>query len=382
MDLLSEEQSSDKKGILFMATNLRRIIDADGHIAEDSQAIIAHMPEAYREKARLQPFNPFPPFDHLHAAHLVEMPPGSFNRKVGPKEWLEFLEAVGVEATVLYPTAGVASSNIVNPDWAIDAARAYNDWLYETYLKHSPRFHGLALLPQALLNPKAAAEELHRAVKELGMCGVVLPSNSLHAPPLGTPIYFPIYEAAEALGCCIAVHGGVHGGMGMDGLDPYAGVHAIAHPLGQMISLASMVFNGILEKFPKVRFGFLEGGVAWFLFCLERFDRSYDTHIMQDLGGSYFNLGPGEKVSEYIIRHVKARRIFIGCEGGEPLLGTAVKMVGSEPFMYSTDFPHEVNAETCKKELNELIENDGLSEADKDAVLYANAIEFYGIKNV
>ena len=37
------------------------------------------MPEAYREKARLQPFNPFPPFDHLHAGHLVDMPPDAFN---------------------------------------------------------------------------------------------------------------------------------------------------------------------------------------------------------------------------------------------------------------------------------------------------------------
>jgi hypothetical protein len=55
-----------------MAANWRKIIDADGHIAEDSAAIIAHMPQAYRDKARLQPFSPFPPFDHLHAAHLVE----------------------------------------------------------------------------------------------------------------------------------------------------------------------------------------------------------------------------------------------------------------------------------------------------------------------
>ena len=107
----------------------RQIIDADGHVAEDSAAIIARMPEAYREKAKAQPFNPFPPFDHLHAGHLVDMPPGAFNRKVGPQEWLAFLDEVGIDTTVLYPTAGVASANIVNPDWAVDATRAYNDWL-------------------------------------------------------------------------------------------------------------------------------------------------------------------------------------------------------------------------------------------------------------
>ena len=363
-----------------MVIKTRRIIDADGHVAEDSAAIIAHMPQAYRDKAREQPFNPFPPFDHLHAGHLVDMPPGAFNRKVGPKEWLAFLDEVGVEATVLYPTAGVASSNIVNPDWALDATRAYNDWLHETYLQHSPRFHGLALLPQAVLNPNSAAEELRRAVTKLGMRGAVMPSNSLHAPPLGTPNYSPVYEVANELGCCVAIHGGVHGSMGMDGLDPYAAVHAIGHPLGQMISLASIVFNGVLERFPNVRFGFLEGGVAWFLFCLERFDRSYDTHVMRDLRGSYLKLSPSEKVSDYIVRHVKARRIFVGCEGGEPLLATAVKMVGHEPFMYSTDFPHEVNATTCDKQLTELIENHDLSDADKNVILHSNAVEFYRLK--
>lgn len=361
---------------------IRKIIDADGHVAEDSAAIIERMPQAYRDKAREQPFNPFPPFDHLHAGHLVDMPAGAFNRKVGPKEWLKFLDEVGVEATVLYPTAGVASANIVNPDWAVDATRAYNDWLYDSYLKLSPRFRGLALLPPTVLNPKAAADELQRAVTHLGMCGAVIPSNSLHAPPLGTPSYFPIYEAANDLACCVGIHGGVHGSMGMDGLDPYAAVHAIGHPLGQMISLASIVFNGLLEKFPKIRFGFLEGGVAWLLFCLERFDRSYDTHVMRDLRGGYLKLQSGEKVSDYIIRHVKSRRIFIGCEGGEPLLATAVKMVGNEPFMYSTDFPHEVNAEICKRELDELIENGELSDADKEAILYDNAAEFYGIREV
>lgn len=361
-----------------MGTKERRIIDADGHVAEDSAAIIARMPQAYRDKAKEQPFNPFPPFDHLHAGHLVDMPPGAFNRKVGPKEWLAFLDEVGIETTVLYPTAGVASANIVNLDWAADATRAYNDWLSETYVKFNPRFRGLALLPQPVLSPQAAADELRRAVAQLGMCGAVIPSNSLHAPPLGTPIYFPIYEVANELGCCVAIHGGVHGRMGMDGLDPYAAVHAIGHPLGQMISLASIVFNGVLERFPKVKFGFLEGGVAWFLFCLERFDRSYETHVMRDLRGAYFKLQNGEHVSEYIIRHVKARRIFVGCEGGERLLGKAVQMIGNEPFMYSSDFPHEVNAATCKHELEELIETSDLSEDDKEAILWRNAETLYG----
>jgi len=146
-----------------------------------------------------------------------------------------------------------------------------------------------------------------------------------------------------------------------------------------MISLASIVFNGVLEKYPNVRFGFLEGGVAWFLFCLERFDGSHESHVMRDLRGNYLKLEDRERVSDYITRYAKARRIFVGCEGGEPLLATAVKMVGAEPFMYSSDFPHEVNSETCRHELDELIANEELSEDDKEAILRRNAVEFYGL---
>jgi hypothetical protein len=54
-------------------------------------------------------------------------------------------------------------------------------------------------------------------------------------------------------------------------------------------------------------------------------------------------------------------------------------MIGSEPFMYSSDFPHEVNAQTCKRELSELIENAQLSDEDKEAILFANTLEFYGL---
>lgn len=100
---------------------------------------------------------------------------------------------------------------------------------------------------------------------------------------------------------------------------------------------------------------------------------------MRDLRGSYLKLQPGEKVGDYLIRHVKARRIFVGCEGGEPLLAAAVKMVGNQPFMYSSDFPHEVNAAICKAELAELVENRELSEENKEALLYRNAAAFYGL---
>jgi len=350
------------------------VIDGDGHVVEDLQAIIKRMPLPYRNKYGTHTFfDPFPPLDHLHSANLHDFPPDAFG-KVGPDGWMGFLKDVGIEAAVLYPTCGLSFGKIVSRDWAIDLARAYNDWLHQAYLKKSPRFKGMALIP--LQEPEAAVEELRRAVKELGMCGAMLPSTGFQSH-LGHKRYWPIYEEANRLGCAIGIHGGAHENLGLDDMSPYAPVHALGHPFGQMISFAGIIFNGICDRFPNVRFGFMEGGVAWLLICLERFDRSYETHVQHDLRGEFFKIQKKERVSDYIMRHIKAGRIFVGCEGDEPDIAYAIKRVGNEPFVYSSDFPHEVNNEFCKKELREMRENPELTEADKAAVLYRNAQRFY-----
>ncbi|MBI2986795.1 MAG: amidohydrolase family protein [Deltaproteobacteria bacterium] len=361
-----------------MAINPQIIIDGDGHVVEDPKAIVELMPRPYRDKYQTHTFfDPFPPLDHLHSANLHDFPPGAF-RRAGPDDWLEFLKDVGIESSVLYTTGGLSFGKIVSRDWAIDLARAYNDWLYQTYLQRSPRFKGMALIP--LQEPDAAVRELRRAVKELGMCGAMLPSTGIQSH-LGHKRYWPIYEEANRLGCCIGIHGGAHENLGLDDMSPYAPVHALGHPFGQMISFAGIIFNGICDKFPNVRLGFMEGGVAWLLMCLERFDRSYETHIQHDLRGEFFRLNQGERVSEYIQRHIREGRIFVGCEGSEPDIAHAISRVGNSPFVYSSDFPHEVNNEFCKKEISEILESEELTAEDKAAVLYRNAERLYNLSS-
>ena len=78
-----------------------RIIDGDGHIMEDNAGIIAHMESPYREIAQRRGIV-FPPLDHLHAGRAVETPPQRDERPaVGPQGWLDFLDDVGIEWTVL-----------------------------------------------------------------------------------------------------------------------------------------------------------------------------------------------------------------------------------------------------------------------------------------
>ncbi|HLQ32981.1 MAG TPA: amidohydrolase family protein [Chloroflexota bacterium] len=349
-----------------------KIVDGDGHVMEDLSAFVKFLPEPFN--GRVAPRGYFPPLDHFHS-FIGETPPGSF-RQVGPDGWLEFLEDVGIETTVLYTTAGLSYGKVFNRDWAIALGKAYNDYVHTEYLSRSPRFQAMALIP--MQEPSAAVDELARAVEELGFCGAMLPSTGLK-DHLGAEEFWPVYREADRLGCAIGVHGGAHSGMGFDHMNVYTPVPAIGHPHGLLFQFAGMLFNGVFDQFPHARFGFMEGGVAWSLVAFERFERSHRAHIQWNPRGQ-LTPAADESVEEYIRKHVREGRLYIGCEGDEPSIAHAISLLGPEAFVFSSDFPHEVNNDICKHEIGEFLENPDLTQDDKEAVMHANAERFYGLK--
>jgi predicted TIM-barrel fold metal-dependent hydrolase len=354
-------------------TGLEQLIDGDGHVIEDIEAIKRYLPDEWRTNTTTRTQGVFPRLDHMHNSLDVN-PPGAFTDP-GPDGWVRFLDELGLDAAILYPTAGLAFGKMIDLDLAVGTARAYNDWLYETYLQRDRRLKGIALIP--LQEPDAAVAELGRAVEQQGMVGALLPSTGLKSH-LGDKIYWPVYAEADRLGCCLAVHGGAHSGLGFDHLNVFAAVHALGHPFGIAIAFASLVINGVFDRFPNARFGFMEGGVGWFLMALERLEGSYRafTPYYPKLA-----LEPGESPADYAVRHMKAGRVFVGVEGDEPDLAHAVRSRGPEPFVFSSDFPHEVNVETCKHEIQEILENVELDAAAKQAIFHGNAERFYGLKS-
>ena len=156
-----------------------KIIDGDGHIFEDGEAIAKHFP--YSAVGGRLRSGVFPLNSHIQYS-LTRTPPGAFAtnsegrfQNPRPEGWMEFMNQVEIDYAVLFPTAGQRIGRIVDRDYAVGAARAYNDWLAETYLRRDPRFKGIALLP--MHDAEAALEELRHAYTELGMCGVLFPAD-------------------------------------------------------------------------------------------------------------------------------------------------------------------------------------------------------------
>jgi predicted TIM-barrel fold metal-dependent hydrolase len=342
------------------------LTDADGHLMEDELAIAERLSSNYRDvrMARVKGGGHtglgglFPPLGFLsnmpvRGAGIIDLDADPALSGRDPASWLLFLDAVDIGQTVLYPTTGLSMGRSRDLNYSIDLARAYNDWVAETYLQHpSGRFQGAAILPMQV--PEAAVAELERAVTKLGFHAAVLPSQGL-ANHLGSPQFWPVYEAAAALDVGLACHGGVHDGYGFDDFNVVAPVHAIGHPLGLLISLAGLLFNGVFDRYPNLRMAFLEGGSAWLLLAAERFSESFSAIRPAD-GSGLLQLAEGKKVKHYLADLMQNDRVVVGCEGGEDFLEVAIEYFGAAAFMYSSDFPHEVDVKSCKHELEELNE--------------------------
>lgn len=358
-----------------------KIIDADGHVMED-QTLLDYLEEPYRSGSYngglIGPIrnvlgNVFPSLDFHHLATFKRSSRAfGGGKRVGPEEWLAFLDVAGFEYAVLYPTTGLDMANISHPDWAYAVARAYNNWLHDQYMKRSPRLKGMALIP--LQDVNEAVIELRRAVEELGMPGAMLPSRGLPLD-LGHKTYWPVYAEAERLGCALAVHGGCHHGMGLDTFETFVPIHGKGHPLSLIIAFTGMVYHGVFDQFPRLRVGFLEGGAGWVTFWMDRMDRSHHYFGEINARGKYQGPSMKRKPSDYL----KSERVFVGCEGGEEGLDYQVKRAGNHHFLFASDFPHEIGPEDILHEIQEVREYPGLTDKDKAAILGGNARRFYQI---
>ena len=290
-----------------------QIIDGDGHIFEDGDAIGRHFPFS-AAGGRLRS-GVFPLNSHIQYS-LTRRPPGAFATTAdgrfenpGPEGWVEFMDQVGINRAVLFPTAGQRIGRIVDRDYAVGAARAYNDWLAETYLRRDARFRGIALVP--MHDTEAALEELHHAYSELGMCAVLFPATGVHLN-LGAKPYWPVYAEAARLGCPIVVHGGGHWDLGMETMNVSTGANAIGHPMSLAIALAEMVLNNLFNRYAGLRVAYLEGGPMWFLMALERLSRSFEAGTPVNPRGELLSLPAGDTVADYIRELVEAGRLAVG----------------------------------------------------------------------
>jgi uncharacterized protein len=331
------------------------VIDADGHVTESQEQIARYLDDPFKRRPVNQFFYPWDGWDR----RLLN----TYGDLAGTAEaWLKALDRGGMELAVLYPTLGLFMSFLKDRQWAVALCRAYNTFLHEEFVKKTKRLQAVALLPVQV--PEACAPELRRAVRELGLCGAMLPADGGHL--LGDGRYAEVYEEAQRLDVMLGIHAsGSHlGGAGVDMFPAFIQAHTCSHAFGQMRQLTSIILEGIPERFPDVRIAFLEAGCGWAPYWMERMDDEYAKRAAE---------APAlkKKPSEYC----RSGNIYFSCEADEWLLPQAVKLIGESQIVYASDFPHWDHSWPAS--IDEIRQRGDLNDGQKQKILADNARRLY-----
>lgn len=211
-------------------------------------------------------------------------------------------------------------------------ARALNDGVTTEWLDRDDRLRGSIVVPQG--TPTLAAEEIDRCATDGRFAQVLLLAQS--ELPYGRQVNWPIWEAAERHGLPVSIHlGGVFRqaptsvGWPTTYLEWYVGQQS-----NLKAQLASIVSEGVFQKFPGTRVIVSELGFRWVPPFLWKFDKLWKSY-RQDVPWV------SERPSDLIRRHV--RFTTAPSDGAEEpgVLDRVIEHLGSaEMLVYSSDYPH------------------------------------------
>ena len=296
-----------------------------------------------------------------------------------PEARVAMLDHLGIHAQIMYPNvAGFGNQNFLkSPDEALRllSVEIYNDALAEFQTDTGQRVFGMALLPW--WNLDAAVREIERAHAN-GLRGIVTCTNPEEAglPDMGTKHWDPIWQTCSDLHMPVNFHiGSSKGNMDFFGRAPWPSfgeerklaVGSANLFMGNARTVGNLIYSGIPERFPDLKFVSVESGVGWLPFFLEMLDHQLTETAPNELAD--LSLLP----SEYF------RRQFFGCFWFErSTIKPTVDFLGSECLMFETDFPHP----TClyprdDQSLMDALE--GLTSVDVRRILQDNAAELYRI---
>jgi predicted TIM-barrel fold metal-dependent hydrolase len=329
-----------------------KIIDADAHHL-DGGAYKIYLPEKFR--ARSGPYFPSFGWDIFLNGTTGRNPKNS-------NEYCQDLDVEKIGDAVAYPSFALAIGLVRELDLAAALATAYNDWAHDFCKSSGNRVKYAAVVaPQVV---PEAVREIRRAVKDKGAVGVMMPTYVQQGLDLGQPQFDPIYAEAQELGVPIGFHATAQVAVGNTRFHKYIGVHMTSHPFEQMLSVVSIISNSVLDRFPKLKVGFLEAGVGFLPYWMERFDEKY---LLRKAEMEPLKMLPSE--------YIKAGRCYFTCEGEESALPLVIEQFGDQCMMYASDYPHWDME--WPHSVAQVVNRKDISDKTKQNILADNAKAFY-----
>jgi predicted TIM-barrel fold metal-dependent hydrolase len=234
-----------------------------------------------------------------------------------------------IDTMVLYPSLGLCAPTLEDPDFAAGFARLYNRWIADYCAASNGRLRGIAVTP---IEHGEVAIDVMREAKDLGLVATHIPP-ALKTRNLDHPDLDRFYAAAEDLDMPLGIHGapGMHlPKVGVDRFTNYIQVHCISFPFDQMTAMTAMISGGVFDRHPGLRVAFLEAGVGWVPFFIDRLHEHFEKR------GHWIDNGWQRDPLEYLA----AGNIWTTCEPEEPILPGVIDVLGDDFIMFASDYPH------------------------------------------
>ena len=246
------------------------------------------------------------------------------------KSRLSDMEEEGVDAQVLYPTVGgqLLGKPFRDLDLLAACCGAFNDWSLE-YCGAAPgQLLMAAMLP--IQSCEHAIAEARRTSEKGAACFYLRPN-----PVEGRNFYHedldPLWAALEEIGKPVCIHdsGSPHLPSFGDRMHTHTAGHIVAHPFEAMVAMMSLIWFGVIEKYPKLKIVHVEADAGWLPYWLQRMEQHWN------FSGSAEHPLLKKRPTEYF-----KSNFLVACRGDEMTLPAALELVGDDYITFNTDYPH------------------------------------------
>jgi len=239
------------------------------------------------------------------------------------------IESLALDYQVFFPNALLFLGMHPVREMEVELSTAYNRWIVEQVLPHEPRMKAMLYLP---FNTPAAAEAMVK--RFLGAPGVVgfLVTSTRYAPVHANE-YMRLYAMLEEADMPIGFH--AHHNWNNEytrQLNRFISMHAISFVLSNLVHMTNWIINGLPERFPKLKVMWIESGLAWVPFLMQRLDNEY---LMRVSEAPLLKRLPSDYMRDmfYTMQPMETSNLKL-------LEGTFDAIRAETQLLYASDWPH------------------------------------------
>ena len=239
------------------------------------------------------------------------------------------MDTMGIDYMTVFPTAMLTLGVHPQPEVEVQIADAYNTWLTERVLQSDPGLLGLLYLP--FNTPEACAPMVEKFAERKGVIGFTVTSTRFK--PVHHNAYMRLYSVLEERGLPLAFHAAFSWEDGsMAQLNRFLSMHALSFVHCNLIHLTNWVINGLPERFPKLKVIWVESGLAWLPYLMQRLDSEY---MMRTSEAPLLKRRPSEYITDMFYTTQPMERHH------PKLMQATFEAIKAETqLLYASDWPH------------------------------------------